>query len=100
MWGSIIAGLLKLANAIAAALQQHHDELNGAIQQREADHAETINTLEAVLGPRSVGDTNRLWDTNKARFGTGTGPAEQCADGLYSASDSRLDRSNSLDATI
>ena len=74
MWGSIIAGLLKLANAIAGALQQHHNELNGANAQREADHAQTIKELEAVSAPISSSTTDKLWDTNKARFGTGSGP--------------------------
>ena len=73
-YASIIAGLLKFANFIAAALQQHHNEVMATLVQKGATDAATIKELEAVSAPISGSTTDKLWDTNKARFGTGSGP--------------------------
>ncbi len=66
---AIISGLIKFANYVAAGLQQHHDELNGAKAQRGADDAATIETIKAVSAPISKSSSNKLWELNKARFG-------------------------------
>lgn len=74
---SIISGAIKLFNAIAQRLQQHHDEMSGATQQREATNDATVKTLEAVTAPISQSDSDKLWDANKAKFGPGIGSGGQ-----------------------
>lgn len=73
---SIISGAIKLFNTIAQRLQQHHDEMNGATQQREVTNDATVKTLESVAAPISGADSDKLWELNKAKFGAdyrGTG---------------------------
>ena len=70
---SIISGAIKIFSAIAQALQQHHDELNGVTAQREATEDATTKELESVAAPVSTADSDKLWDANKARFGTDSG---------------------------
>lgn len=66
---SIVAGAIKLFNYMAAALQQHHDELNGVTAQKEATDAATIKELENVAAPTSDAERDRLWNLNKSRYG-------------------------------
>lgn len=65
---AIISGAIKLFNYIAAGLQQHHDELNGAMQQRGADDEAAIKTILDTTGPTSSADVERMWASNKAKF--------------------------------
>lgn len=74
---AIIAGIVKFANYIAGALQQHHDELNGANKQKVADNEARKQTLDALTAPVGNGVADKLWDENKARFGTATGPDQR-----------------------
>ena len=56
---SIISGAIKLCNFIAAALQQHHDEMNGVTAQTAADQAKVIQDVEtsnAAVGNPAVAD--------------------------------------------
>lgn len=45
---SIISGAIKLFNAVAAALQQHHDEVNGQNKVIAADNAQAAKVNENV----------------------------------------------------
>lgn len=45
---SIISGAIKLFNAIALALQQHHDEVNGQNKIIASDNAESAKVNENV----------------------------------------------------
>lgn len=66
---SIIAGAIKLFNYLAAALQQHHDEMNGVTAQEEATREATDKVLETVSNPISDAERDKLWDQNAAKFG-------------------------------
>lgn len=66
---SIVSGAIKLFNYIAAALQQHHDELNGARAQQGATDAATLKTLENTSAPVGSAERDKLWDANAAKFG-------------------------------
>lgn len=66
---SIISGVVKLFNYMAAGLQHHHDEMNGAKQQQGADNETTIKTILDVTGPVGRADVEQLWLGNKAKFG-------------------------------
>lgn len=72
---SIVSGAIKLCNYIAAALQQHHDEMNGVTAQKEATDAANIKTLEAVGAPISKSESDKLWADNAKRFGTDGKPS-------------------------
>lgn len=72
---SIIAGAIKLFAAIAQRLQQHHDEMNGAVQQEVKDATSRTKVLENLAGPCSPGESARLWTENKAKFGPADGPS-------------------------
>lgn len=62
---SIVAGAIKLFNFMAAALQQHHDEMNGVTAQLSVDRAAEVkadqNALEVAnnSSPKSVSDSLR-----------------------------------------
>lgn len=75
---SIVAGAIKALNYLAAALQQHHDELNGAGQQRNADNDARNEELARISSPVSRADADKLWDADKAKFGPAgpSGPAK------------------------
>ncbi len=66
---SIIAGIVKFANYIAGSLQQHHDELNGANKQKVGDDAARTEVLGRLTAPVSPTESDRLWDSNVAKFG-------------------------------
>ena len=71
---TIISGIIKFCNSIANGLRQHHDELNGANQQKVADHAARKEVLDDLTRSVSGDESDQLWNENKARFGTATGP--------------------------
>lgn len=50
---SIVAGALKLVNAIASALQQHHDELNGRRAQVLEEQDATIEQAQRAVDARN-----------------------------------------------
>lgn len=69
---TIIAGIVKFANYISASLQEHHDELNGANQQKVADAIAQKQILDQLTAPVGSAESELLWKQNKAKFG----PAE------------------------
>lgn len=69
----IVAGAIKLFNAIAQRLQQHHDEMNGVTAQKEATDAATMDELKALATPVTTAARDELWDTNKAKYGPSNG---------------------------
>lgn len=73
VYASIVSGLLKLFNAIAQRLQQHHDELNGANAQKVATHDATDQVLKDVGAPIANAERDELWDQNRQKFGTNHG---------------------------
>lgn len=65
----IVAGAIKLFNAIAQRLQQHHDEMNGVTAQKEATNEAIIEELKTLATPVTTADRDKLWDQNKTKFG-------------------------------
>lgn len=55
---SIVSGAIKLFNYLAAALQQHHDELNGANNAVGQINKATLDETQAVNDARA--DTANL----------------------------------------
>jgi molybdate-binding protein len=45
---SIVSGAIKLFNYLAAALQQHHDEINGVNRERADENAAAAKVNEDV----------------------------------------------------
>ncbi len=68
-WAKIVSGLVSFANAVMAALQRKQDRDAGAAAQRDVTNAATTKTLEDVAAPISDADRDKLWDSNKAKFG-------------------------------
>lgn len=66
---SIVAGAIKLFNYLAAALQQHHDEMNGANAQKVATDDATTKVLESVSAPIGDAARDQLWADNEKKFG-------------------------------
>ncbi len=66
---AIISGIIKFANYIAGSLQQHHDELNGANKQKVGDNEARNMVLGNITAPVSPAESDRLWDSNLAKFG-------------------------------
>lgn len=66
---TIISGAIKFFNYCAAALQQHHDELNGSNAQNLATKSATLDELKAVSAPVSNAERDELWDANRQKFG-------------------------------
>lgn len=54
---SIVSGAIKLLNYLAAALQQHHDELNGENAVKAADNA-TSAQVDSDVAKAAVTDTD------------------------------------------
>ena len=54
---SIVSGAIKLFNYLAAALQQHHDEMNGVTAQVAADKTQAVKDTEIaqIIRDRNVG---------------------------------------------
>lgn len=66
---AIISGIVKFCNYVAGALQQHHDELNGANKQKVADNEARIKTLGDLTAPIGTAESDKLWRENVAKFG-------------------------------
>ncbi len=74
---AVISGAIKLFNYIAAALQQHHDELNGANAQKVATNDATNKVLGDVSRPATVAERDKLWADNEQKFGANGKPGGQ-----------------------
>lgn len=62
---SIVAGALKLVNAIAHALQQHHDELNGRNAQIVENQDATLAQVQAASDAgNDPGNLERVHDAS------------------------------------
>jgi hypothetical protein len=63
---AIVSGALKFANYIAAALQQHHDELSGVNKERAATNAAkaegNANVAQAAVDTTNVVALGKLRD--------------------------------------
>lgn len=56
-YAAIIAGALKLVNYVAAALQQHHDEISGVNKERAATNAQAAQ-VNANVAKQAVSDSD------------------------------------------
>ena len=68
-WAKLASGLVTLFNSVLAAFQRKQDRDAGAAIQRDVTDAATTKTLEDVSAPIGGADSDKLWDSNKAKFG-------------------------------
>ena len=66
---SIVAGAIKLLNYMAAALQQHHDEMNGVTAQVNRDNADELAAIRkgdaAAADPAAIGRVRAEYEIDR-----------------------------------
>lgn len=70
-WLKTIAGVIGLADFWSKYFGKKADQKTGADLQQGANDAKTLDTITAVSRPVSVDESDRLWNENKSKFGTG-----------------------------
>ncbi len=67
-WLKAIAGAIGLADFWSKWFGRQQDQKTGAAVNQGKNDAKSLQTLSEVTRPIGVDESDRLWDSNKAKF--------------------------------